>query len=657
MSTPNQNNGKKSNSNSVTNTPSSTPVTTITNPLNTQAPIQSTSPPNNAPKYGTLVPNRIFVGGISANTTEAELLQLFSNYGTVKAAKIIQDRAGVSKGYGFVTFETEEDAKRLQREADNIVLRERKLNIAPAIKKQPFSRGFEAASPQSITPGAHTPYFIPGGNMPFYHSGMTYYSQAPPPGDPTTQQPPVYQTPSVYTAQSGPPQTAAYPSIVYPTQPLYMPQQFPYQPVPYDYGYYTNGGPQYIVGNQNTSQPPGHSMQPPGSPPRTPCFNPPMPYSADSLYFNMPMYSNAIEASSIYQDSLDMANGNLNEEPYGYLATIPNEMGSAPPSNVNNIQGFPTVATDFTRQSNTPVVSVLSLDQHQERDFMSLQSGWRRKSTETIPNNVHDFSNNVVVVPYENSSNYTHSQSAYHHSVNINGYVVQNDLSVPKYSSHSHIHDSDRLAWQNRRRNSNTTDEPQSQTNLGSGGGIDENRNEEKNCTNNTPPPAPYSPILQCGLAPNKYNSRKFHNTTRSGRGHFPSYNNNHYRYNSFSANRERPNYHNYASNKMYHKRLHDPRPKTENCAPTMTDTPNVSAGNSSLETPPIHVTNGSNSLPPQISSSLGSMSFTPPRRSGKRSMRRTTTASSTNEIGAGDAPLPCTDVLDACKKLDNLKL
>lgn len=63
-------------------------------------------------------------------------MQLFSNYGTVKAAKIIQDRAGVSKGYGFITFESEDDAKRPLREAENIVLRERKLNIAPAIKKQ-----------------------------------------------------------------------------------------------------------------------------------------------------------------------------------------------------------------------------------------------------------------------------------------------------------------------------------------------------------------------------------------------------------------------------------------------------------------------------------------------------------------------------------------
>lgn len=38
----------------------------------------SQSNPNNAPKFGTLVPNRVFVGGISGNTTEHELAQLFS---------------------------------------------------------------------------------------------------------------------------------------------------------------------------------------------------------------------------------------------------------------------------------------------------------------------------------------------------------------------------------------------------------------------------------------------------------------------------------------------------------------------------------------------------------------------------------------------------
>lgn len=70
----------------------------------------------NAPKHGTVIPNRVFVGGISPTTTEHDLVHLFSNYGNVTGTKIIADRAGVSKGYGFVTFETEDEAKRLQKD-------------------------------------------------------------------------------------------------------------------------------------------------------------------------------------------------------------------------------------------------------------------------------------------------------------------------------------------------------------------------------------------------------------------------------------------------------------------------------------------------------------------------------------------------------------
>ncbi|XP_017071736.1 protein boule isoform X1 [Drosophila eugracilis] len=106
-------------------------------PPPTAAPGGGLETPLAAPKYGTLIPNRIFVGGISGDTTEADLTRVFSAYGTVKSTKIIVDRAGVSKGYGFVTFETEQEAQRLQADGECVVLRDRKLNIAPAIKKQP----------------------------------------------------------------------------------------------------------------------------------------------------------------------------------------------------------------------------------------------------------------------------------------------------------------------------------------------------------------------------------------------------------------------------------------------------------------------------------------------------------------------------------------
>ncbi|XP_012157976.1 protein boule isoform X7 [Zeugodacus cucurbitae] len=81
------------------------------------APTAALEAPLSAPKYGTLIPNRIFVGGISGDTTESDLCRVFSAYGNVKSTKIIVDRAGVSKGYGFVTFETEQEAQRLQTDA------------------------------------------------------------------------------------------------------------------------------------------------------------------------------------------------------------------------------------------------------------------------------------------------------------------------------------------------------------------------------------------------------------------------------------------------------------------------------------------------------------------------------------------------------------
>lgn len=37
----------------------------------------------------------------------------------MKSTKIIVDRAGVSKGYGFVTFETEQEAQRLQADVSD----------------------------------------------------------------------------------------------------------------------------------------------------------------------------------------------------------------------------------------------------------------------------------------------------------------------------------------------------------------------------------------------------------------------------------------------------------------------------------------------------------------------------------------------------------
>jgi len=84
----------------------------------------------------------LYVGGITSNTKESDLRQLFSAYGNVRSTKIALDKkAGDSFRYGFVFFETQDEAGRLlQSEADNIMLNGRKLIINPAIEKYHYSR-------------------------------------------------------------------------------------------------------------------------------------------------------------------------------------------------------------------------------------------------------------------------------------------------------------------------------------------------------------------------------------------------------------------------------------------------------------------------------------------------------------------------------------
>ena len=46
---------------------------------------------------------RIFVGSLALTTTEAELRQVFTPYGSVERVQILQDReTGRSRGFGFV---------------------------------------------------------------------------------------------------------------------------------------------------------------------------------------------------------------------------------------------------------------------------------------------------------------------------------------------------------------------------------------------------------------------------------------------------------------------------------------------------------------------------------------------------------------------------
>jgi RNA recognition motif-containing protein len=54
---------------------------------------------------------RLFVGGLSWNTTEDTLRDAFAKSGTVASAQIVFDKmSGRSKGFGFVEFESDAEA-------------------------------------------------------------------------------------------------------------------------------------------------------------------------------------------------------------------------------------------------------------------------------------------------------------------------------------------------------------------------------------------------------------------------------------------------------------------------------------------------------------------------------------------------------------------
>ncbi len=55
---------------------------------------------------------KLYVGNLSYAVTNPELEQMFTRYGTVTSAEVINDRAtGRSKGFGFVEMSTEQEAQ------------------------------------------------------------------------------------------------------------------------------------------------------------------------------------------------------------------------------------------------------------------------------------------------------------------------------------------------------------------------------------------------------------------------------------------------------------------------------------------------------------------------------------------------------------------
>lgn len=80
--------------------------------------------------------NKLYVGNLSYSTDEAELQNVFSQYGEVTSVNIITDKmTGRARGFGFVEMATAEGAKAAVEATNGMELRGRQLRVNEALEQ------------------------------------------------------------------------------------------------------------------------------------------------------------------------------------------------------------------------------------------------------------------------------------------------------------------------------------------------------------------------------------------------------------------------------------------------------------------------------------------------------------------------------------------
>ena len=79
---------------------------------------------------------KLFVGNLPFTMTDADLNTIFSAHGTVTSANVVIDKFSKrSKGFGFVEFETEEDAMKAMEALNNSEQMGRNIAVKEALPK------------------------------------------------------------------------------------------------------------------------------------------------------------------------------------------------------------------------------------------------------------------------------------------------------------------------------------------------------------------------------------------------------------------------------------------------------------------------------------------------------------------------------------------
>ena len=186
---------------------------------------------------------KVYVGNLSWNTTDDGLAEAFSPYGQLTDYIVMKDReTGRSRGFGFVTFMTQQEADAAIMALNEQELDGRRIRVNMATSRPPMgglsganlgysglTGGYGAGAYSTVQP-AYAPYAQP--------AAFAYAQQ---PGYAGYQQQPYAAQPAAYPAPpAGYPQQGAY---SYGAQQYGAPPQpFPAQPPQGPQGY---GGPPY----------------------------------------------------------------------------------------------------------------------------------------------------------------------------------------------------------------------------------------------------------------------------------------------------------------------------------------------------------------------------------------------------------------------------
>lgn len=90
---------------------------------------------------------KLYVGGISWNTTDQMLQDAFAQFGTVASARVITDReTGRSRGFGFVEMSSDAEAQAAVAGMNGKELDGRTINVSEARPQESNGGGFRGGN-------------------------------------------------------------------------------------------------------------------------------------------------------------------------------------------------------------------------------------------------------------------------------------------------------------------------------------------------------------------------------------------------------------------------------------------------------------------------------------------------------------------------------